>query len=271
MALNEGTADPARAEVLLVVPTLGRRLEYLRQTLVSITTQDVPVDVVMVAPLDALGIKELAVEFGADLIADPGSLPRAINAGVAYGLAANAYEYVNWLGDDDQLEPGSLRATTSTLRRELDAVVAFGACRYVDGSGRELWVSRAGRLAPWILSWGPDLIPQPGMLVRVDAWKSVGGVDEGYRLAFDLDLLLKLKKLGAFVDAGAIVSSFRWHADSLTVDDRATNLAESERAKRAALGTVTRHLAWIWEAPVRVATRIAANEINRRASRMTSG
>ena len=29
------------------------------------------------------------------------------------------------------------------------------------------------------------------------------------------------------MDTGTIVSSFRWHADSLTVDDRTTNIAES--------------------------------------------
>ena len=259
---------PAResdADVLLVVPTLGRRPEYLRQTLESIVAQDVPVDIVIVAPADAEGVADVAREFGADVVADPGSLPGAINTGIAHGLAVRPYKFVNWLGDDDRLEAGSLRATTQALKGRPDAVVAFGACRYIDGEGRELWVSRAGRLAPWILSWGPDLIPQPGMLVRADAWQRVGGVDESYRLAFDLDLLLKLKKIGRLVNTGSVVSSFRWHADSLTVDDRSTNLAESERAKRAALGPLARRLAWTWERPVRIATHVAAREVNRRA------
>jgi len=147
--------------------------------------------------------------------------------------------------------------------------VAFGSCRYIDGAGRELWVSKAGSWAPRVLLWGPDLIPQPGMLVRVEAWRQVGGLDESYRLAFDLDLLLRLRKHGRLVETPKIVSSFRWHADSLTVDDRSTNIAESERAKRAALSPTARRLAWIWEAPVRVATRAAANSVNRRAQKAT--
>ena len=98
-------------------------------------------------------------------------------------------------------------------------------------------------------------------------WKSVGGVDESYRFAFDLDLLLRLRKLGPLVDTGTIVSSFRWHADSLTVGDRTTNLQESERAKRAALSPNTRKMAWLWERPVRGATRIAAWEVSRRAGK----
>jgi GT2 family glycosyltransferase len=108
------------------------------------------------------------------------------------------------------------------------------------------------------------------MLVRMDAWQAVGGVDESYRFAFDLDLLLKLKKIGPLVDTGVVVSSFRWHADSLTVSDRTTNLEESERAKRAALSPTARKFAWLWEKPVRVATRAAAAEVNRRARKLAS-
>jgi hypothetical protein len=107
------------------------------------------------------------------------------------------------------------------------------------------------------------------MLVRAAAWQEVGGLDTSFRLAFDLDLLLKLKKLGPMVNTGTTVSKFRWHADSLTVDDRNTNLAESERAKRSALGPWARRMAWIWEPPVRLATRTAANEVQRRARRLS--
>ena len=252
--------------MLLIVATLGRRNDYLRETLVSIRSQDVPVDVVIVAPEGNAELEALAREFGAQRAPDPGSLPKAINAGAAF--LAPHHEYVNWLNDDDTLEVGSLRATMSALDGDPGAVVAFGACRYIDPNGRELWVSRAGSWAPRILAWGPDLIPQPGMLVRASAWKTVGGVDDSFRLAFDLDLLLKLKAIGRLVDVGAIVSSFRWHPDSLTVDDRTTNLIESERAKRRALSPGARRVAWLWERPMRVAIRTAAWEVQRRARRL---
>jgi len=253
----------SHAEVLLVVATLGQRPEYLALTLASIREQEVPADVVIVAPLDAPGIHETASAFGARILADPGSLPGAINLGM--NTFAADYAYVNWLNDDDLIEAGSLAATKKALDADRRAVVAFGSCRYIDESGKQLWVNKAGRLAPWILKWGPDLIPQPGMLVRSSAWRQVGGLDESYRLAFDLDLLLRLQKIGRLIDVGRVVSSFRWHAESLTVDDRTTNIQESERAKRAALSSSARRLAWMWEPPVRVATRFAAREVQRRA------
>jgi hypothetical protein len=256
------------ARVLLVVATLGRRPEFLAQTLKSIRSQGIAADIVMVAPLDAPGIVETAREFGTELLADPGSLPLAINLGVATKSAH--HEYVNWLNDDDLLQPGSLAATVSALDSNSPASVAYGSCSYINETGEELWLSQAGPWATRVLSWGPDLIPQPGMLIRASAWDRVGGLDPSFDLAFDLDLLLRLKKIGPLIDTGVTVSSFRWHADSLTVDDRAKNISESERAKRAALSSSARKVAWVWELPVRVATRFAAREVQRRARKINS-
>jgi GT2 family glycosyltransferase len=251
--------------VLLVVPTLGSRVIFLRETLASIQQQSVAASVILVAPKSATHVQDLAAEFGASFLEDPGSLPGAINLGVQ--TAESEHEYVNWLGDDDLLEPDSLKVAMAALDERPDAVGAFGACRYVNEAGELLWVSKAGRWGPRILSWGPDLVPQPGMLIRTDAWRAVNGLDESFRFAFDLDLLLKLRQLGPLLDTKATLASFRWHGDSLTVGDRTTNLAESERAKRRYLTPTQQRLKWIWERPVRMATRLAASEVHRRARR----
>ena len=252
-------------EVLIVIPTLGQRVDYLRQTLESIRNQQVEADITVVTPASAVAARSLAHEFNAKVIDDPGSLPAAINLGVAE--AGMQHRYVNWLGDDDILTPGSLLATHAALDADSGAVLVYGACEYVDEHGHILWVSRAGKWAQRILSWGPDLIPQPGMLVRRDAWSSVGGLDTSLRFAFDLDLLLKLHSQGRFVDIGQVVSQFRWHPDSLTVSDRTSSLNESEEIKRRYLSPRARKLSWLWEKPIRGATRVAAQSVTRRARR----
>jgi GT2 family glycosyltransferase len=253
----------------MVVPTLGSRPQLLQQCLDSIVSQSVPASIVIVAPEGNADVERLAATYGASLVPDPGSLAAAINAGARH--AGPSHEFVNWQGDDDLLEPGSLKSTVGALDAHPSAVLAFGACRYIDEAGAELWISKAGPWAPRILKWGPDLIPQPGMLVRRSAWEAVGGLDETFRFAFDLDLLLKIQPLGRFVDVGRVVSSFRWHGDSLTVGDRSTSLHESEVARRRALSPTARRLAWAWEGPVRIATRAAANELHRRAARKRAG
>lgn len=256
------------ARVLIVIPTLGKRPHLLEQTMRSVTAQSVEADVVVVGPRGDTGLAALARDFGAHVMPDPGSQAAAINLGV--GSAASHHEFVNWLGDDDLLTVNSLADTTSVLDRDPEAVLAFGACDYIDEAGALLWTSRAGSWAPKILGWGPDLIPQPGMLVRTSSWQAVGGLDESLRFAFDLDLLLSLRKHGDFVFTNSVVSCFRWHPDSLTVADRTQSLDESETVKRRYLGPRARSLAWSWEGPVRLATRIAANRVTRRSQRVSA-
>ena len=253
----------AEPRILMIVPTLGTRIEFLRQNLESISSQDTPADIVVVCPKEATEARQLAERHNAAVIDDPGSLPKAINAGAAQ--LQPHHEFINWLGDDDLLEPRSLTITTRALDNNPNATVAFGACRYINEHNSELWVSRAGKWAPRILGWGPDLIPQPGMLVRADAWNKVNGVDESLAMTFDLDLLLKLKQFGPLVGTPTVVSSFRWHATSMTASDRSKNLDESEAVKRRYLSPTQSKLKWIWERPVRLATQTAAKNVHRRA------
>lgn len=253
----------AEPRILMIVPTLGTRIDFLRQSLQSISSQDTQADIVVVCPIEATEARHLAEQHRATIIDDPGSLPKAINAGASQ--LQQRHEFINWLGDDDLLEPGSLTTTTTILDSHPQATVAFGACRYIDEHNQELWISRAGQWAPRILGWGPDLIPQPGMLVRANAWKAVNGVDESLHMAFDLDLLLKLKQLGSLVGTTKVVSAFRWHTTSMTASDRSKNLDESEVVKRRHLSPIQNKVKWTWERPVRIATRVAANHVHRRA------
>jgi GT2 family glycosyltransferase len=248
---------------LLVVPTLGRRLEYLEQTLASVRAQQVPVDIVVVTPSAAEGARSLAARFGARVLDDPGSLSAAVNLGL--GQADVAHQYGNWIGDDDLLAPDALAATSQVLDRDPGVVLAFGHCTYIDEQGRPLGTSRAGRAAVWLLSWGPDLVPQPGMLFRLADFKAVGGLDESLAFAMDLDLLLRLRRRGRLVAVDQEVSSFRWHQTSLTVSDRSASLAESEQVKRRYLPGAACLVAPVWEAPVRIATRAAVRRVGKRA------
>ena len=250
------------SRVLIIVPTLGRRPTMLAITLASIVEQQVGADIAIVGPEDSADLRVIARDVDAVLLPDPGSQAAAINLGVRE--CGDGHHFVNWLGDDDWLTPTSLRDTVGVLDTYPRSVVAYGSCHYVDDTGLVLWTSKAGSWAPRLLSWGPDLVPQPGMLVRMSAWKEVGGVDESLRFAFDLDLLLKLKSQGSLIYTKTTVSCFRWHKDSLTVSDRTQSLQESVKVKRRYLGPIARRWSWTWELPVGIATRLAAARVNAR-------
>ncbi|WP_375384732.1 glycosyltransferase [uncultured Microbacterium sp.] len=253
--------------ILVVLPTLGERLEFLRETLESVDAQraSVEVTVVVVAPPGAEAARSLAREFGALVVDDPKT---GISAAINRGLTARTTErYYAWIGDDDLFRPGGLALLRSRLQQDPDAVVAFGGCEYIDPQGRVLWVSAAGRLATFLLPWGPDLIPNPAALIRFDALEAIGGFKEELRFAMDLDAFLSLRKHGRFIALRTPVAAFRWHPESLTVANRRRSSAESEAVKHQHLPRVIRPFAPVWDLPVRWASALAASRVTARARR----
>ncbi|CDK01549.1 putative Glycosyl transferase family 2 [Microbacterium sp. C448] len=261
--------DSSRA-ILVVLPTLGDRLEFLRQTLDSVQAQreSVELTLVVVSPPGAVAARELAAAYGAVFVDDP---RQGISAAINRGLTARTHErYYAWIGDDDMFRVGGLALLRDLLEADPRAVVAYGGCDYVDPEDRTAWVSSAGRLATFLLPWGPDLIPNPAALIRLDALEAIGGFDESLRFAMDLDAFLSLRRHGSFTSTRTSVAAFRWHPDSLTVANRRASSRESEAVKRRHLPRILRPVSPLWDAPVRWASAYAASRVTARARRMAS-
>ncbi len=257
--------------VLVVLPTLGDRLAHLAQTLRTVDAQRDHVDLtlVVVLPAGATEARTLATAHGAVIVEDPRrGISEAINAGIA---AATDEEYYAWIGDDDLFRPGALGLLRAMLEAAPDAVVAYGACEYIDPDGRVIGRSAAGRAAQWLLPWGPDLIPHPGSMIRLDALRRIGMFDVGLKYAMDLDAFLKLRALGRFVSTRETVSAFRWHPDSLTVSNRQGSSAEAEAIKRRHLPAPLRPVSGLWHTPVKWAAALAALGVSRRARMLAAG
>lgn len=260
----------APAELLVVLPTLGDRLEYLKHTLDSVAArrEEIPLTLAVVSPPSAVEARALARSYGAVLVDDPKT---GISAAINKGLEVRRGErYYAWIGDDDVFLPGGLTLLKGMLDAAPDAVVAFGGCDYIDPDGRVIWTSAAGRLATFLLPWGPDLIPNPSAMIRLDALEKIGGFDETLRFAMDLEAFLALRDKGRFLSTRTAVSAFRWHPDSLTVSDRTGSSKESEMVKRRHLPSVLRPISILWDLPVRWASRLAASRVTARARALTS-
>lgn len=255
----------ANPDILVVLPTLGDRLDTLRETLESIACQraDVSLTVVVVAPPAAIEARRLAESMGAVVVDDP---KMGISTAINFGLAARTTEaFYAWVGDDDLFRPGGLSKLKGLLDLYPTAVLAFGGCDYIDALGRTITISNAGGLAPFLLPWGPDLIPHPGTMIRLDALESIGGFDRELKYAMDLDAFLKLRAHGRFVWTRESVSAFRWHAESLTVANRLGSSREAESVKRRHLPPLLRPFSALWHYPIRWASTVAANRVSARA------
>lgn len=260
---KESTNNTKLPGVLVVIATLGKRSDYLTLTLESIKNQDYPaLDIVLVYPSKSEETKLLARKYNATSIDDPGSMSAAVNVGI---LSANKqHKYVTWIGDDDLLEKDMIKNSVDTLEKHPNSTASFGYCHYIDDRGSQLFTSKAGRIAPWLMTWGPNLVPLPGSMFRLSSLRKLDHLfDESLNYAMDLDLFLRLKKMGPLVNVGSPVSSFRWHSNSTTVSNRQASLREAEVVKRRYLNSFSRSIAPVWELPVRVATSIAAKKVSK--------
>lgn len=248
-----------------MLPTLGDRLDTLRETLESIEKQKQEVDLrlVIVVPKEALSAREMAQQAGATIVDDPYlGISHAINIGID---ARDGEEFYAWMGDDDLFRPNGLWELQKLLDDNPGAIVAYGGCDYINPQGKIAARFRPGKLAQFLLSWGPDLIPHPGSIIRLDDMIAVGKFDTSLKFAMDLDMFLRLRKRGKFVCTKVPVSAFRWHPNSLTVSNRRKSSLESEAVKAKYLPPWLRPLRFAWQFPVRWASSLAARRVSSRA------
>lgn len=260
----EGRISCVTPRTAIVVPTLGKRPEFLYECLASIQSSR-NVHVRLVAPA-GIEFSSSIREMYTDVVVEPGGgLARAINAGLK-GLPESIL-YVNWLGDDDQLRPGAIQRFEQALDDDRDVAVVFGGCNYIDETGSVLFTNSSGQWAVRLLSFGPQLISQPALLCRRSVFEELGGLDESLQFAFDLDLLLRAKKHARIQYVRAVTASYRWHQNSLTVGSRRKSVMEASSVRRQHLSRAISWAGFLWEPLVRNAIFLAGGLVTLLMSR----
>jgi GT2 family glycosyltransferase len=220
----------------------------------------------IVRPIKAKSIDANLTDKVDSIIDDPGiGLARAINEGIRNFPAE--IQSVSWLGDDDRLTTQSLSKASRTLEIESSAVFVFGQCQYIDGAGNPLWLNKSGKWTELLMLYGPQLIPQPGSLFRRSSFEQVGGLDESLKWAFDLDLFLKLRKVGKFGFLKEPLAEFRWHDGSLSVGSRQGSVDEASKVRRRHLPQGIKQASVIWEPMLRKIILLAGQRMSKRILR----
>jgi hypothetical protein len=248
-------------EIGIVVPTIGQRPEYLPLALKSIREAGSAYILLVgnkgfdAEPLIAAGLIDQYLDEQ-----DPG-LAAKINFGFR-SLPENI-KYINWLGDDDLLTPGSLDVALTRIKQADSPVLVYGGCEYIDPEGKKIFANRSGSWAVTLLRFGPQLIPQPGALYRRDAFEKVGGLSQEFGWAFDFELFLSLSKIGKAVFVPQVLAKFRWHPGSLSVSRRAESVKEASQVRVSHLPKILKPVSFLWEYPVRVATYLAGIRVSK--------
>ena len=251
----------------VVVPTIGERAQYLDITLKSIREAgDSYIVLVGRKGFDASSYQnEGLIDIYIDELET--SVPNKINQG--FRALPAGIEYITWIGDDDLLAPGSLSFVENALGKPEKPVLVYGHCQYIDSEGKDVLVKRSGSWAVPLLSFGPQLIPQPSAVFRRDSFERVGGLSDKFEFAFDFDLFLKLSKLGKAVFIDKILSSHRWHATSLTYSRRWDSVREASLVRVLNLPSAAKFFSPIWETPIIMVTFLAGHFLSRSSLKTT--
>lgn len=246
----------------VVVPTLGTRSDYLRDCLKSLSSHE-EIVVCVVAPEEVLSSLNLSEDILKQ--ADLGEgVAAAINAGFKKLEDETSPDWMTWIGDDDILAEGAVAALTP-LTRKPGVVAVVGRCIYLDGSDKEIFVSRPNRISVGLLEFGPNRIPQPGSFYLSTALREVGYLDETLRFAFDQDLFHKLKRVGEIKATRKLVSWYRWHPGSLSYSGTALSVLESHNLR---MKYCPKHLAfipWVWHNLHKLVSRVVPPRLGRRS------
>jgi hypothetical protein len=209
-----------------VIPTRGDNLKWLEQAIFSIRCFDKDCEIVVVLKNQNEEINDLSDRYRIKLIQEsrPGVFS-ALNDGVRY-LESQGFKFFAFLGDDDLVMPNSGRNLRAGIKTE-NIKAVYGQCWYAD---KDLMVLAKNKGYPALQRFMlvlPNLIPNPGALISIEAWSLIGGYEVSYNWAADLDFWIKLRKLGTIKFVDTPMSIFRWHESSLTAGQRQKSLEES--------------------------------------------
>ncbi|WP_261984905.1 glycosyltransferase [Burkholderia stagnalis] len=159
----------------IAIPTFNHG-EFLERALVSVFSQDVPVEVIVLDAGSTDNTREI-LERWDDKLAywrshPDGGQAQAINEGIARGTAP----YVAWLNSDDAYMPNGLARLVAALDAQPAVPAVYGRSMVIDASDRPL---KPYSTEPWSRSRFARrcFISQPATIMRREAWEAVGGAE----------------------------------------------------------------------------------------------
>jgi glycosyltransferase involved in cell wall biosynthesis len=207
--------------VAVVIPTFNHG-RYLECAIRSILLQAYPRLELYVMDAGSTDESKDVIEKYADFLsgwrshADDGQ-----SAAINEGLRHSQSDVFGWLCADDFLNPGAFFRLMECRARNTQAVCWVGSCSIIDEGGRPLSVSQpllgdSEAFADWHTVAG---FTQPGCLFSARAFCQSGGLKEYQHFAMDVDLWVRMARVGTFVACEHIVATVRQYEDTKTMRD----------------------------------------------------
>ncbi|TIP78022.1 MAG: glycosyltransferase, partial [Mesorhizobium sp.] len=236
--------------MIAVVITTYNHTRFLEEAIQSCLRQSRPMDEIIVVDDGSTDNPASVVE------RHPGvRLIRQDNCGLAAarntGLAASRSDYITFLDADDRLLPNAIETGVRMLVAHPDAVLAYGAHRFINGSGAiesdKHHVALVEDPYLQLLRTGNFIAMHATVVYRRERLAAMGGFDASMRSCEDYELFLRIARRGSIVTHDDLVAEYRIHGDNMS-NNRSMMLA-------AALSVLDKQLAGPVDDDVRLAVR----------------
>jgi glycosyltransferase involved in cell wall biosynthesis len=203
--------------VSIVTPSFNQD-RYLEETIQSVLSQDYPQLEYMIVDggstdrtLDVIKKHEHKLAWW---ISEP---DRGQTDAINKGFARARGDILAWINSDDTYEPGAVAAAVNHLRDHPEIGMVYGACNYIDESGKVIGKFNAAQTDYRLLRHGYTHIPQQTMFFRADLWKQVGPLDPSFYFAMDYDLWTRIAACAQIRYIPQTWANFRLHAAGKTI------------------------------------------------------
>jgi glycosyltransferase involved in cell wall biosynthesis len=212
--------DAASKPTVTVIITYYNQVRFIRDTVLSVRRQSYQ-------HLEIIVVDDGSTEPVESILADIAGIAifRTENKGCPaarnFGFLHSNGEYLIFLDGDDLLLPDAVAAQLETLRSRPDAVLVFGAARFINECGDEIPSPRLCRPRHdyflMLLECNPIACPGAAMIKR-NPFIEVGLFDESFFVVEDYDLYLRMLKKAPAARNPQSVVLYRRHGDNLSRD-----------------------------------------------------
>jgi glycosyltransferase involved in cell wall biosynthesis len=155
------------------------------------------------------------------------------------GFVKSSGDVLCWLNSDDILLPGALKAVGGFFRDHPGAEVVNGSAFYIDLNDQPLknlfqsnYTHGVRASARRLRFYGQDGVYQQATFWRRDSYLSVGGIQQDFRFAMDLDLFVRLANRQRFHVIPQYLACFRIHDTSKSSTMEAVRRSEVDLIRR---------------------------------------
>jgi glycosyltransferase involved in cell wall biosynthesis len=221
-------------KITIVTPSFNQG-KFLRQTIESILAQNYP-------HLEYFIIDGGSTDESLDIIREyedqiswwVSETDRGQTDAINKGFKRATGELCAWVNSDDVLLPNCLQKVADCYQKYNQPDLIYGNCIYIDNDSR---ITRMVRVPRQTLFWanrGVLFTLQPALFYKTDTIKKVGYLNPDYSLAMDIDLWMKMIKVGLTIEhIPQYMGGFRWHGESKSTQSNQLKKDKSDEDKES--------------------------------------